>query len=78
MFTGIIEAVGTVKAININGQGARVVIATGKLDMQDVKLGDSIATNGIFVILFIDLRILILARNLVFFVFELKKAPNAK
>jgi riboflavin synthase len=47
MFTGIIEAVGAVKAININGQGARVVIATGKLDMQDVKLGDSIATNGI-------------------------------
>lgn len=47
MFTGIIEAVGTIKAININGQGARLVIATNNLDMSDVKLGDSIATNGI-------------------------------
>ena len=47
MFTGIIEAVGTIKAININGQGARLVIATNQLDMSDVKLGDSIAANGI-------------------------------
>lgn len=47
MFTGIIEAVGTIKAININAQGARLVIATKNLDMSDVKLGDSIATNGI-------------------------------
>lgn len=47
MFTGIIEAVGKIKAININGQGARIVIATNSLDMSDVNLGDSIATNGI-------------------------------
>jgi len=47
MFTGIIEAVGTIKAININAQGARLVIASNSLDMSDVKLGDSIATNGI-------------------------------
>lgn len=47
MFTGIIEAVGTIKAININGEGARLIIDTGSLDMSDVKLGDSIATNGI-------------------------------
>jgi riboflavin synthase len=47
MFTGIIEAVGNIKAINITGQGARLVIATNSLDMADVKLGDSIATNGI-------------------------------
>ncbi len=47
MFTGIIEAIGTIKAININAQGARLVIATNDLDMSDVKLGDSIATNGI-------------------------------
>jgi len=47
MFTGIIEAVGSIKAININAQGARLVIATNNLDMSDVKLGDSIATNGI-------------------------------
>jgi len=47
MFTGIIEAVGNLSAINISGQGARIVISTGSLDMSDVKLGDSIATNGI-------------------------------
>ena len=47
MFTGIIEAIGTIKAININAQGARLVIAINNLDMSDVKLGDSIATNGI-------------------------------
>mgnify|MGYP000082507472 CR=1 FL=1 len=47
MFTGIIEAIGTIKAININAQGARLVIATNNLDMSDVNLGDSIATNGI-------------------------------
>ena len=47
MFTGIIEAVGIIKAININGQGARLKIATDQLSMRDVKLGDSIATNGI-------------------------------
>ena len=47
MFTGIIEAIGQIKNININGQGARITVAVGKLDMSDVKLGDSIATNGI-------------------------------
>ena len=47
MFTGIIEAIGTIKAININAQGARLVVDSGTLDMNDVHLGDSIATNGI-------------------------------
>ena len=47
MFTGIIEAVGSIKAINVNSQGARVEVATGSLDMSDVNLGDSIATNGV-------------------------------
>ncbi len=47
MFTGIIEAVGQVKSISVNGDGAKVTIAVGKLDMSDVHLGDSIATNGV-------------------------------
>jgi riboflavin synthase len=47
MFTGIIEAVGQINTVQINAQGARISISTGLLDMQDVKLGDSIATNGI-------------------------------
>ncbi len=47
MFTGIIEAVGQIKSLQINADGARLVIDVGNLDMSDVKLGDSIATNGI-------------------------------
>jgi len=47
MFTGIIEAVGTVRAIEARGGDVRLSIATGKLDLGDVKLGDSIATNGV-------------------------------
>jgi len=47
MFTGIIEAVGRLRAINSSGDGARVTIDTATLDLSDVKLGDSIATNGI-------------------------------
>ncbi|MDN3653885.1 riboflavin synthase [Thalassotalea ponticola] len=47
MFTGIIEAIGTIASIKVSGQGARITVNTGKLDMADVKLGDSIATNGI-------------------------------
>ncbi|XQW84376.1 riboflavin synthase [Thalassotalea piscium] len=47
MFTGIIEAVGKIKHINITSDGARLTIDTMSLDMSDVKLGDSIATNGI-------------------------------
>lgn len=47
MFTGIIEAIGTVRAIEPRGGDVRLSIATGKLDLDDVKLGDSIATNGV-------------------------------
>ncbi|MBA6389602.1 riboflavin synthase [Colwellia sp. BRX10-3] len=47
MFTGIIEAVGRLKSINSSGDGARISIDTAALDLSDVKLGDSIATNGI-------------------------------
>lgn len=47
MFTGIIESVGQVKSIVRQGGDVRLSIAVGKLDMGDVKLGDSIATNGI-------------------------------
>lgn len=47
MFTGIIEAVGTVSALESRGSDMRVTIRSGKLDLGDVKLGDSIAVNGI-------------------------------
>lgn len=47
MFTGIIEAVGSIRSMTPKGGDVRVQVATGKLDLSDVKLGDSIAVNGI-------------------------------
>jgi len=47
MFTGIIEAVGTVQSVNPIGGDLRLVLNVGALDMSDVQLGDSIATNGV-------------------------------
>ncbi|MDH5784897.1 MAG: riboflavin synthase [Chromatiales bacterium] len=47
MFTGIIEAVGTVRSLESRGSDMRVTIRSGELDLGDVKLGDSIAVNGI-------------------------------
>lgn len=47
MFTGIIEAIGSIRAMEPRGGDVRLRIATGKLDLADVKLGDSIATNGV-------------------------------
>ncbi|AWL11421.1 Riboflavin synthase [Saliniradius amylolyticus] len=47
MFTGIIEAVGTIAAMQQTGGDVRLKVSTGKLDMSDVALGDSIATNGV-------------------------------
>lgn len=47
MFTGIIQAEGSIQKIQpINGD-ARMTIGTGKLDMSDVQIGDSIACNGV-------------------------------
>ena len=47
MFTGIIEAIGEISAIEEKGGDKRLRIATGKLDLADVALGDSIACNGV-------------------------------
>ncbi len=47
MFTGIIEALGEVAAIEQVQGDLRLCIRTGQLDLSDVKLGDSIATNGV-------------------------------
>lgn len=47
MFTGIIEAVGRIAVIERRGNDARVRIDTGALDLSDVKIGDSIAMNGV-------------------------------
>ncbi|MDH5735335.1 MAG: riboflavin synthase, partial [Gammaproteobacteria bacterium] len=47
MFTGIIESKGKIESIEDKGGDARFWINTGKLDMSDVQLGDSIAMNGV-------------------------------
>lgn len=47
MFTGIITAVGHIESLTRKGDDMRVTVNVGKLDMGDVKLGDSIATNGV-------------------------------
>lgn len=46
MFTGIVAAVGRVAEIERTPGGARFVLNTGKLDLQGVRVGDSIAVNG--------------------------------
>lgn len=47
MFTGIIQAVGTIADQQARGGDVRLRIAAGKLPLADVALGDSIATNGV-------------------------------
>jgi len=47
MFTGIVEAIGQVAAITPKGADYRITLETGQLDLADVKLGDSIAVNGV-------------------------------
>lgn len=47
MFTGIIESVGEIESVEERGGDARFCIKTGKMDMSDVQLGDSIAMNGV-------------------------------
>lgn len=47
MFTGIIETIGKVAAVERRGADARVQFEKGSLDFSDMKLGDSIAVSGV-------------------------------
>ena len=47
MFTGIIAAVGEVAELQQRDGDVRLRVFTGKLDLSDVALGDSIAVNGV-------------------------------
>lgn len=47
MFTGIIQAQGQIKRIDVRNGDWRLSVAVGSLDMSDVGMGDSIATNGV-------------------------------
>lgn len=46
MFTGIIEELGTIQSIQSQGNTMRLTIL-GKKVLEDIKLGDSIAINGV-------------------------------
>lgn len=47
MFTGIIQAVGEIAAVQPSGGDVRLRVHTGDLPLDDVALGDSICTNGV-------------------------------
>ena len=47
MFTGIIEGVGEIKHITALEAGICLKISPGMLDLSDVRMGDSIAVNGV-------------------------------
>jgi riboflavin synthase len=46
MFTGLIEEIGTIRRIYRQGQAMIITVAASRI-MDDVKLGDSIAVNGV-------------------------------
>lgn len=47
MFTGLIQAIGSIQSIESKGRDKRVTIETGQLPMIGVELGASIAVNGV-------------------------------
>ena len=47
MFTGIIEGVGSIASVEPRGGDVRLRIGTGTLPFDDVRLGESIAVNGV-------------------------------
>jgi len=47
VFTGIIQAIGEVAALEPKGEDLRLRVRTGKLDLDGVDIGDSIATSGV-------------------------------
>ena len=47
MFTGIIQAQGSIKEIRSSNMGAVFVLNSHSLDLSDVSIGDSIAINGV-------------------------------
>ena len=47
MFTGIIEAIGSLQKVESYQDDLQLTIQSGTLDLSDVQLGDSIAHNGV-------------------------------
>ena len=47
MFTGIIQTTGSISSIETKGDDSRFVFNTGKMQLSDMALGDSISVNGV-------------------------------
>ena len=47
MFTGLIEDVGTIAEIGRLGENFRLTVATAELPTADIRIGDSVAVNGV-------------------------------
>ncbi len=47
MFTGIVQALGVIRSIEQRGSDVRFVVETGKLDSDEIELGDSVSVNGV-------------------------------
>ena len=47
MFTGIIQAQGSIKEIRSSHKGVVFILNSNSLDLSDVSIGDSIAVNGV-------------------------------
>ena len=47
MFTGIIQATGSISSMDQMGDDTRFVFNTGKMGLSDMVLGDSISVNGV-------------------------------
>jgi len=46
MFSGIVQSVGRVSSVTSRGDGVRIAVDVGSLDIADVREGDSIAVAG--------------------------------
>ena len=47
MFTGIIQAKGSIRDVSSSKEGARLKINSNELNLLDTKVGDSIAVDGV-------------------------------
>ena len=47
MFTGLVQAIGKIRAIESSGSDRHIELDSGNLNLSDVKVGDSIAVSGV-------------------------------
>ena len=59
MFTGIIEEIGVVRGIKRGSDSAQLIIEAAKV-LEDSRIGDSIAVNGVCLTVVLDTACLLL------------------